>query len=56
MAVLNGMESEKRWIEDNPQYYDNKAHQQLVKDRVEFRYRGQELLRKLDKVLSKEGL
>lgn len=49
--LLSGLESEKQWVDNNPQYYDNKHHQERAKLNIEIRYRCQEMLNKLNKVL-----
>lgn len=49
--LLSGLESEKLWVDNNPQFYDNKRHQEEVKRNIETRYRLNEMLTKLSKVL-----
>ena len=46
--MLTGLESEKKWVDNTPQYYGNKQHQELVKINIEIRYRCQEMLNQLD--------
>lgn len=47
----SGLESELKWVDNHPEYYDNKHHQERVKRSIEFRYRCQDMLNKLNKVL-----
>lgn len=49
--LLSGLESEKLWIDNNPKFYDNKHHQEQVKRNIETRYRLNDMLTKLNKVL-----
>ena len=48
--ILSGMESEKKWVDNNPQFYDNLKHQEQVKRNIETRYRLNEMLNKLNRV------
>lgn len=48
---LSGLESEKLWIDNYPEYYDNGMHQELVKVNIEIRYRVQDMLNEINKVL-----
>lgn len=48
--LLSGMESEKKWVDNNPQFFDNPKHQEQVKRNIETRYRLNEMLNKLNRV------
>jgi len=48
--LLSGLESEKKWVDNNPQFYDNPKHQERVKRNIEARYRLNEMSTKLNKV------
>lgn len=49
--IPSGLESEKKWIDNNLQYYNNAEHAELVKRNIEIRYRCQAMILKLNKVL-----
>lgn len=49
--LLSGLEREKLWVDNHPEYYDNERHQQLVKTNIEIRYRVQEMINQLNKVI-----
>lgn len=51
MKPLSGLESEKKWIDNNLYRYDNVQHAEQVKRNIETRYRLSEMLNKLNKVL-----
>ncbi|CAH9012592.1 conserved hypothetical protein [Vibrio phage 277E43-1] len=48
--LLSGLESEKKWVDNHPEFYDNSKHQEQVKHNIEIRYRLGEMLNKLNKV------
>ena len=50
--LLSGLENELKWIDNNPQFYDNKHHQERVKRNIETRYRYQTMINKLNKALN----
>ncbi|AUR89134.1 hypothetical protein NVP1121O_106 [Vibrio phage 1.121.O._10N.286.46.C4] len=50
--VKSGLDSEKGWIDNNPQYYKSKEHQELVKRNIEIRYRAQAMINLLNRSLS----
>lgn len=52
MKLLSGLESEKLWVDKHPEFSDNKYHQEQVKRNIETRYRLNEMLNKLNKVLN----
>lgn len=47
---LSGLESEKLWVDNHPEYYDNTQHQELVKTNIEIRYRVLGMLRQLNSI------
>ena len=47
---MPALESEKRWVDNHPEFYDNSKHQETVKRNIETRYRLNEMLTKLNKV------
>ncbi len=51
MKPLSGLESEKKWIDNNLHMYNNVQHAEQVKRNIETRYRLSEILNKLNKVL-----
>ena len=48
--ILAGLESEKLWVDNHPEYYDNAQHQELVKTNIEIRYRVLGMLRQLNSI------
>ena len=51
MKLLSGLESELLWIGNNPQYYRDKQHQEQVKKNIYTRYKLNDMLNKLNRVL-----
>ena len=49
--IKSGLESEKDWIDNHPEYYDSKEHQELVKLNIEIRYRCVKMIGDLDNSL-----
>lgn len=49
--MLSGLESEKLWVDNHPEYYKSALHQEQVKKNIEMRYRLSALLNKLSKAL-----
>ena len=47
----SGLETEKEWIDNHPEFYNNKEHQELVKTNIEIRYRALRMISKLNQVL-----
>ena len=47
---LSGLESEKLWVDNHPEYYDNAQHRELVKTNIEIRYRVLGMLRQLNSI------
>ncbi|CAH9012392.1 conserved hypothetical protein [Vibrio phage 249E41-1] len=41
--LLSGLESEKKWVDNHPEFYDNSKHQEQVKRNIETRHRLNEL-------------
>lgn len=52
--LLSGLESEKLWVDNHPEYYDNLMHQELVKVNIEIRYRVQGMINQLNKVIKEK--
>lgn len=50
--LLPGFESELKWIDENPQYYKNHEHQELVKTNIAIRYKCVKMMSDLDRVLN----
>ncbi|AGH32221.1 hypothetical protein VPHG_00157 [Vibrio phage 11895-B1] len=53
--LSSGLESEKKWIDNNTHMYKNIEHAELVKHNIELRYRCKGMLDKLNQVLNKEN-
>lgn len=53
--MLIGLESEKLWVDNHPEYYKSTLHQEQVKKNIEMRYRLAKLLSKLSKALLNTG-
>lgn len=51
---LSGLESEKLWIDNHPEYYNNVMHQELVKVNIEVRYRVQDMINQLNMVVKEK--
>ena len=49
--LLSGLESELKWIDNHPEFYDNSQHQEAVKKAIVYRYRIQSMIQNLNKVL-----
>ena len=47
---LSGLESEKLWIDNHSEHYNNIQHQELVKTNIEIRYRVLGMLRQLNSI------
>lgn len=41
MKILSGEDSECLWIDNHPEYYRDKDHQELVKSNIRKRYKEQ---------------
>lgn len=54
IKLLSGLESEKLWVDKHPEYYDDVMHQELVKVNIEIRYRVQEMINQLNKVIEEK--
>lgn len=39
--ILSGSVSECKWVDNNPQFYDNRNHQEIVKRNIKLRYKRQ---------------
>lgn len=48
---MSALESELDWIDNNPQYYRDKQHQEQVKKNIYTRYKLNDMLTKLNRVL-----
>lgn len=51
VETSNGLETETAWIRNNPQYYHDEAHQELVIKNITYRYKLQAMSNAIDKVL-----
>ncbi len=52
--LLSGLESEKLWVDNHSEYYDNVMHQELVKVNIEIHYSVQEMINRLNKVIKEK--
>jgi len=51
MKHISGLESEKLWIDNHPEYYNGVDHQELVKANIEIRYRVLAMINKLNTIV-----
>ena len=51
MNIKGGLESECEWIDNHPERYKGKEHQELVKQNIAIRYRCNKMIASIDSML-----